>query len=107
MVLGGFGSYLMRYSCWRMQQFEGYKLLDRECGGSGGRKGLRFRAVLFHVWATRPGHVLSCRWVGLVDGDGVALRVLTEGKPCDTGDSHLRHECLSAVLLDEIGVHID
>jgi hypothetical protein len=51
--------------------------------------------------------VLSCRWVGLVYRDGVALGILAEGKPCDTGDRYLGHERLSAVLFDEIGVDID
>ena len=45
--------------------------------------------------------------IGLEDRDGVALRILAEGKPCDTRDSYLGHERLSAVLFDEIGVDIN
>jgi hypothetical protein len=71
MVLGGFGSYVMRHSGGWMRQFEEGWPLDRECGDREGRKGSRFRAnahlrrklraedgapdfALVQTWATRP-----------------------------------------------------
>jgi hypothetical protein len=82
------------------------------CAGRQGSIHRRKSAYAARVFAARAdwGFVLVVRlsggWVGLEDREGVALRILTHGKPSHTRQTDLAHECFPAAFFDEIRTRI-